>query len=323
MAGVTSPSMPVWMIRNTVRGNRTFCTLNEGLGKVLRYGANGPEVLERLRWMGGTLGPALQKALARSGPIALKPLMARALHMGDEMHNRNAAASSLLFKLLAPALLRAGIAERTAAEVLDFINGNDHFFLNVAMPACKAMLDAAAGVPGSTMVVAMARNGTEFGIRLSGTGERWFTTPAPFLDGLFFAGYTKEDASRDIGDSAITETAGIGGFSMAAAPAIVQFVGGTPREALAHTLAMGHITLWANRAFTIPSLDFSGAPAGIDARKVVDTGILPIINSGIAHREAGIGQIGAGITRAPMACFTQAVVALEEMRRAQESAGPA
>jgi len=191
------------------------------------------------------------------------------------------------------------------------------------MPACKAMLDAAAGVADSSMVVAMARNGTDFGIRLSGTGECWFTTQAPFLDGLFFAGYTKADASRDIGDSAITETAGIGGFAMAAAPAIVQFVGGTPREALENTLTMRHITLGANRAFTIPALDFSGSPAGIDARKVVDTGILPIINSGIAHREPGIGQIGAGITRAPMACFTQAVLALEQSRRAGSGAGQA
>jgi hypothetical protein len=195
---------------------------------------------------------------------------------------------------------------------MEFINGNDHFFLNVAMATCKSMLDAAANIGASSMVVAMARNGTDFGIRLSGTGARWFTAPAPFLDGLFFAGYTKADASPDIGDSAITETAGLGGFAMAAAPAIVQFVVGTPRQALENTLAMRQITLGSHEAFTIPALDFSGTPAGIDARKVVDRGILPIINSGIAHREAGIGQVGAGITSAPMACFTQAVAALAQ-----------
>jgi hypothetical protein len=318
MAGVTSPSMPVWIVRNRTHGNRAFCNLNEGLGKVLRYGANGPEVIERLKWMGRVLGPTLEKTLIGRGPIALKPLMARALQMGDEMHNRNAAASALLFKQLAPGLLRAEVPGGTAAEVLEFINGNDHFFLNVAMAACKAMLEAAAGVEASSMVVVMARNGTEFGIRLSGTGSRWFTATAPYLDGLFFAGYSKADASRDIGDSAITETAGLGGFAMAAAPAIVQFVGGTPRQAVENTLAMGHITVGSHPAFTIPALDFRGVPAGIDARKVVDRRILPIINSGIAHREAGIGQIGAGITNAPMACFSQAIVALAQQLESQD-----
>ena len=180
------------------------------------------------------------------------------------------------------------------------------------MAACKAMLDAAHGVPDSSMVTAMARNGVEFGIRVSGTGDRWFTAPAPIVDGLFFPGYTTADAAPDLGDSAITETAGVGGFAMAAAPAIVKFVGGAPQDAIDNTMAMTHITIGRNEAFTLPPLNFAGSPAGIDIRKVVDTGILPIINTGIAHREAGVGQIGAGITRAPLACFTQAVSALAE-----------
>lgn len=312
MAGVTSPSMPVWIVRNRTHGNRAFSTLNEGLGKVLRYGANSPEVLARLQWMGATLGPALARALDHTGPIELKPLIARALHMGDELHNRNAAASALLFKRLAPALLRAGVAPSEAAAGLEFVNGNDHFFLNLGMATCKAMLDPAAGVPGSSMVVTMARNGTEFGIRVSGCDGRWFTAPAPVADGLFFTGYTRADAGGDIGDSAITETAGLGGFAMAAAPAVVQFVGGTAEEALRNTLTMRHITIGTNRAFTLPALEFAGTPAGIDICEVVDTGLLPVINTGIAHRQAGVGQIGAGITHAPLACFNQAVVALAE-----------
>jgi len=194
--------------------------------------------------------------------------------------------------------------------VIEFIAGNDHFFLNISMAACKAMLDAAHGVPGSSVVTAMARNGVEFGIRVSGLGERWFTAPAPIVDGLYFSGFQKTNAAPDLGDSAITETAGVGGFAMAAAPAIVKFVGGSAQDALANTLAMTHITLRRNGAFTLPALDFAGTPACIDARRVVDTGILPVINTGIAHKEPGVGQIGAGVTRAPLACFTQAVLEL-------------
>ena len=312
MAGVISPSMPVWIVGDREHGNRAYCNLHEGLGKVLRFGANGPEVIERLRWMAGVLAPALAAALERLGGMELKPLIAQALHMGDEVHNRNVAASALLLKRLLPTLLRADTGPAELAAVAEFIAGNDHFFLNLSMAACKAMLDAAAEVPNSSMVTAMARNGVEFGIRLSGTGAAWFTAPAPVVHGLFFPGYGAADAAPDLGDSAITETAGLGGFAMAAAPAIVQFVGGTPQDAIANTDEMTHITLGRSGALTLPALDFAGTPAGIDARKVVDTGIAPIINTGIAHREAGIGQIGAGITRAPLACFAQAVVALAD-----------
>jgi hypothetical protein len=312
MAGVISPSMPVWLVVDRAHGNRACCNLNEGLGKVLRFGANGPEVQGRLRWMRDVLAPALAAALEVSGGLELKPLIAQALHMGDEVHNRNVAASSLLLKRLVPALLRTDVAPAEIASVVDFIAGNDHFFLNLSMAACKAMLDAAAGVPGSSLVTAMARNGVEFGIRLSGTGDAWFTAPAPVVEGLLFPGYTSADAAPDLGDSAITETAGLGGFAMAASPAIVQFVGGSPQDAIASSLEMGHITLGRNGAFTLPALDFTGTPAGIDARKVVDSGIAPIINTGIAHKQAGIGQIGAGITRAPLACFAKAILALAE-----------
>lgn len=310
MAGIISPSMPVWIVTNTTNGNAAFSNFNEGLGKALRFGANGPDVITRLKWMEQVLAPALRAGVELLGGIDLKPMMAQALHMGDEVHNRNAAASALFLKRLISALLKTGLPSGDIAAVVDFIAGNDHFFLNMSMAACKAMLDAAHGVPGSSMVTAMARNGVEFGIRVSGTGNRWFTAPAPIVDGLFFPGYTTADAAPDLGDSAITETAGVGGFAMAASPAIVKFVGGTPQDAIDNTIAMTHITVGRNNAFTLPALNFAGSPAGIDIRKVVDTGIQPIINTGIAHREAGIGQIGAGITRAPLDCFTQAVSAL-------------
>ncbi|CAI9410458.1 hypothetical protein ANOBCDAF_02260 [Pleomorphomonas sp. T1.2MG-36] len=306
MAGVISPSMPVFVVENRSGGNRAFSNLNEGLGKVLRFGANGPEVLERLTFMRDSLAPALSAALDATGPIELKPLMAQALHMGDEIHNRNVAASGLLIRRLAPALARLP----AGADALAFIAANDHFFLNLSMAACKAMLDAAAGVPGSSMVTVMARNGVNFGIRLSGTGDRWFEAPANPVEGLFFPGYGVEDAAADLGDSAITETAGVGGFAMAASPAIVKFVGGSPADALAHSRAMQAITLTRHPAFTLPALDFAGSGAGIDARLVVDRNMLPVINTGIAHRRAGIGQIGAGITTAPLVAFIDALTAL-------------
>jgi hypothetical protein len=320
MAGIISPSMPLFVVENRSTGNRAFCNFNEGLGKVLRFGANGPEVITRLRMLAEVVAPTLRAALLRTGGIELKPLMSQALNMGDEVHNRNAAATALFIKRIAPALIEAEVSRADAATALSFIAANDHFFLNLSMAACKAMCDAAAGVAGSSMVTAMARNGVNFGVRLSGTGDAWFEAPANPVNGLYFPGYSIADAAADLGDSAITETAGVGGFAMAAAPAIVKFVGGAPSDAMHHSLRMRAITLGANPSFTLPALDFAAAAAGIDARKVVDCGVLPVINSGIAHREAGVGQIGAGVTTAPMACFTAAVKALARSVAAMEQA---
>jgi Protein of unknown function (DUF1116)/Bacterial Ig-like domain len=297
MAGVISASMPVVIVEDPVSGVRACSNLNEGLGRVLRYGANDEAVLERLRWMAAVLGPDLARAL-EAGPIDLAEINQRALQMGDELHNRHRAATSLLFRELA---LRG-----LPAESLRFIDGNDYFYLNLVMAAAKAACDAAAGVPGSTMVVAMARNGTEFGIRVSGSAGSWFTAPAAVPVGLFLGSYTQADANPDIGDSAITETYGLGGFAMAAAPAIARVVGGTAQSALEATLEMYEITLEENPRHQMPALDFRGTPTGIDVRRVVETGIRPVINTGIAHRQAGIGQVGAGLVRAPLEPFLAA-----------------
>ncbi|NDV13553.1 DUF1116 domain-containing protein [Crenobacter caeni] len=312
MGGIISPSMPVFVVRDSEHGHLTFSNMNEGLGKVLRFGAYSDDVLERLAWMRDELAPVLAGAIEALGGVELKPLMAQALHMGDEVHNRNAAATGLLLKKLVPAILRLDIDAGLKARAIEFVSANDHFFLNLSMAACKAMLLAAEGVPGSSMVTGMGRNGVRFGIRLSGTGDTWFTAPAPVVHGLFFSGFGPDDAAPDLGDSVITETAGVGGFAMAASPAIVRFVGGSASDALAHSLAMREITLGQNPAFTLPSLDFASSAAGIDARKVVDTGIMPVINTGIAHKEAGVGQVGAGITHAPAECFHQALRALAQ-----------
>jgi hypothetical protein len=306
MAGVVSPSMPVFVVENASHGNRAYATLNEGLGKVLRFGAYEADVITRLRWFADTLGPALSRTLRAHGPVDLAAISAQALQMGDEGHNRNVAATSLFARTIAPALVRS-VERETAAAALDFIRGNDHFYLNLSMAACKATLDAAHRIVGSTVVTAMARNGVEFGIRISGAAGAWFTAPVGVPDGLYFPGYGPQDANPDLGDSAITETCGFGGFAMAAAPAIVRFVGGTPADAHDLTREMYRITLARHPGFTIAALGFQGTPTAIDARRVVETGVLPVINTGIAHRLPGIGQIGAGIARAPMACFADGV----------------
>jgi len=312
MAGVVTASMPVWIVENVYAGNRAYCTLNEGLGKVLRYGAYGAEVVERLNWMRDLLAPILGAALAAHGPIDLRSLLAQALQMGDEGHNRNRAGTSLLIRELAPHLVRLDRSSSEIARVLEFLHSNDHFFLNLTMPAGKCALDAAENVPGSSLITAMARNGTEFGIRVSGTGDRWFTAPAPMVDGLYLPGFSASDAAPDIGDSAITETAGYGGFAMAAAPAIVQFVGGTPQLALDTTTRMRSITLAESRTYQIPALGFRGTPTGIDVLKVAESGVVPAINTGIAHKEPGIGMVGAGLVTPPFAVFAEAARALAE-----------
>ncbi|GII27361.1 YlbE family protein [Planotetraspora mira] len=308
MAGVVSPSMWMLEVTDAEHGGTAYCSLNEGLGKVLRYGAYGIEVVERLRWMGEVLGPVLQATLSRTGPLDLRSLIAQALQMGDELHNRNRAATSLLVRELAPAIVDA--APERAAEVLRFVNGNDHFFLNAGMAAAKVSADAARNVPGSSLVVAMARNGTEFGIQVSGLGDRWFTGPAGVPDGLYLGAYGPEDANPDIGDSTITETSGLGGFAMAAAPAIVRFVGGDVADAVAATTSMYEITLAEHPAYQIPGLGFRGTPVGIDVTLVARTGILPVVNTGIAGRVAGTGQVGAGLVSPPVEAFTAALEAL-------------
>lgn len=311
MAGVTTPSMPVAIIQDGAGDGISYSTLNEGLGKVLRYGAFAPEVVERLQWMDRVLGPVLGAALRNRGPIDLLSLIAQALQMGDDGHNRNRAVTSLFLREIGGALVDgadAPVDQRLG--VFEFIDGNDHFMLNLVMAAGKLGSDAAAGVEASSLVTVMARNGTDFGVRLSGTGDEWFTAPAPPVDGLYLGGFTEQDASPDIGDSTITETVGLGGFAMAAAPAIVGFVGGTASGAVRRTLAMYEITLAEHPSFQIPMLEFRGTPVGIDAARVVRTGVLPQINTGVAGKEPGTGMVGAGLVEAPMECFVDGINSL-------------
>jgi len=312
MAGLISPSMSVYIVEDQTHGHLAFSGLNEGYGKVLRYGAYSEEVIGRLRWMDDVMAPVLDAAIKEVGGIDIRALIAEALHMGDEGHNRNKSGSLLYLKALAPGIAKVCKDTQVASDILKFLGDNALSVLNPVMAACKAMCDAAHNIEGSTVVSAMARNGTDFGIRVSGLGDRWFTALAPPVNGLYFPGFSADDANPDLGDSTITETAGIGGFAMAAAPAIVTFVGGTAPLAMETTLEMYEITVAHHKIFTIPALDFQGTPTGIDIARVVEKGITPRVNTGVAHKDAGVGQIGAGLVRPPISMFEQALVAFAE-----------
>ncbi|MCM3142645.1 DUF1116 domain-containing protein [Brevibacillus sp. MER 51] len=313
MAGVTSASMFMHVVKNKTYGNIAYTNLSEQMAKILRMGANDESVIARLNWMRDVLGPMLRDAMKIAGEIDLRLMLAQALHMGDECHNRNNAGTSLLIQALTPYILETDFTKEQKREVFEFVASSDYFSGPTWMAMCKCALDAAHGIENSTIVTTMARNGVEFGIRVSGmAGNTWFTGPAQKVIGPMFAGYKPEDSGLDIGDSAITETYGIGGFAMAAAPAIVALVGGTVEEAIGFSTTMKEITTAENPNVTIPLLDFSGVPTGIDIRQVIQTGILPIINTAIAHKDAGIGMIGAGITYPPMEAFEKALLAVTE-----------
>jgi len=315
MTGIITPSMPVFVVENRTHGNRGHVTINEGLGKVLRFGANDASVVERLRWLAAEAGPILGAAIRATGGVGLRALMAQALRMGDDMHQRNLAASCLLARALMGRLARVTADADAIARVADFIAANDQFFLNLAMAVGKAATDPCRGIPDSTLVVAMARNGTDFGIRVAGLGDRWFTAPVEMPRGLYFPGFTQDDANPDMGDSAIVETIGLGAMAMAASPAVARFVGaGGFQDAVRNTAEMAEICLGEHPHFRMPTLDERGTPVGIDIRRVVETGITPMINTGIAGKTPGTGQVGAGVARAPLACFVQALEAFAERK---------
>ena len=313
MTGMTTLSQPLMVVENKAFGNRAYCAINEGLGKVMRFGGNDEEVRDRLKWIRDILGPALGRAVRACEGVPLKSLVGRGLTMGDEMHQRNVACSGLILRELAPHLARTSHEPQDLADILAFIGGNDQFFLNIAMAMGKAIMDPVRNIENSTVVTAMARNGTDFGIRVSGTGDQWFTAPVEMPEGLYFPGFSEKDANPDMGDSTIIETIGLGGFAMAASPAVAGFVGAGPAsEALNFTRTMAEITVSENPEWAIPAMDYQGVPTGIDIRRVVETGLAPTINTGIAHKEPGVGQVGAGVVRAPLKCFEQALFAFAE-----------
>lgn len=307
MAGIISPSMPVFVFENQTYGNKSYVTINEGLGKTLRFGANDETVIKRLKWIDYVLGPVLKEALSICGSVDITTMLSRGIQRGDECHNRNKASTSLFIRHIAPWMVRTSFSREDIADSLAFMDSNDHFFLNLSMGMSKATMDVVVDIPNSTIVSCMATNGFNFGIKVAGIGNKWIVGPAGYAEGKYFKGFSEKDANRVMGDSYVSEPAGIGGFAMAAAPGICSFIGLTVQEAIKFTEKMYEITIAEHELFQIPLLGFRGTPLGIDIRKVIKSGILPIINTGIAHKKAGIGQIGAGITRPPLICFEKAL----------------
>ena len=310
MTGIISASMPVIIAKDLTSGNAAYSTFNEGGGQVLWFGAFGKETLKRLKWIKDEFAPVMKKVFAKSGEISVWNILSQGIQMGDECHNRHGASTNIFLKSVAEPLFSLNITRRKAMQIYKFISGNSHFFLNFTMVGCKLAMDAAHDVRNSTLVTVMSRNGTDFGIRVSGLGDKWFVAKSPYLpDALYNPGYGPGDGAPDMGDSSIIETMGLGGFAIAAAPSMASFAGGGFKDAVDITNKMSLITVVKNSKFAIPSLDFQGTPTGIDIRKVIDTAILPSINSAVLDKGLGAGQIGAGIVKAPYECFTKSLSA--------------
>ncbi|TFG75662.1 MAG: DUF1116 domain-containing protein [Thermodesulfobacteriales bacterium] len=310
MTGIISASMPVLVTKDLTYGNTSYSTFNEGGGKVLWFGSVEKETITRLRYMRDEFAPIMKRVIKKMGGIPIWSVLAQGIQMGDECHNRHAASTNIFLKNIVETLFSLNISKEKAFKVYKFIAGNSHFFLNITMTACKLAMVAASDIENSTIVTVMSRNGTDFGIRVSGLGDKWFIAPSPLLlDALYNPGYGLEDGAPDIGDSSIIETMGLGGFAIAAAPSMASFAGGGFQDSIKIVKQMGQITTTKNPKFGIPCLDFEGTPTGIDIRKVVETEILPSINSAVVHKSSGAGQIGAGIVHAPYECFTKAIMA--------------
>jgi hypothetical protein len=303
MAGIISPSMPILVVKNERYGNVCYGRFVEDK---VQFGRFDRGAVESLKFWSETLAPSLAKAIRKSEGVDLKSIMAKALHMGDELHNRPAAGTLLFASVIIPYLVEV-VDRNDLIKITKYFSENEIFFLCMSMAACKAIMNAASEIEYSTLVTAMARNGTDFGIKVSALGNKWFVGTASMIDGVYFPGYGPDDANLDMGDSAITETAGIGGFALADSPAILSLIGGSAEDAIKYTKQMREITMTLNDMFSLPILDFQGTATGIDLRKVIRTGILPVIDTAIAHKEPGIGMIGAGLVRPPIDAFKKAL----------------
>jgi Protein of unknown function (DUF1116). len=312
MCGIISPSMQVVVTENVTYGNKSWSTFNEGKGNVIWMGTYNEGTIERLRWMRDVFAPSLRAALrTRDEGVDIFKIIAEGTSMGDEVHARSAACTLLLLRQLVPMLLATSIERSTVARIIEFISQNNHSFLSLTLTACKAAADAAHGIPNATVVTAMSRNGVNFALRVGGIKDQWFIAPtAPMDEAIYYSGYGPQDAAGDIGDSAIVETMGLGGMIIGAAPSISSFVGGSMQHSRQSMAAMRTICAGANPAFAPGAVDFTPAPLGVDIRKVVRLGLTPIIDTGVLHKASGVGQIGTGIARAPMAAFHKALAAM-------------
>ncbi len=309
MASAMGPSTPMFVVGMDDR--RAFSPLNQGPGRTAWFGVDAPEAVDRLRWLADVGGPLLAAALRTAEPVNVFALAAQGVQMGDDLHMRTQATGNLLLRSLFADLVET--AHAGLSEFARYWSSNHLFFLNIAMAAAKVTTAWASEVPDSSAVVTMARNGTTFGVQVTGAGDGWFTASAPPVEhAMYYSGYGPESSAPDIGDSAVLELIGLGGPAAAGAPAVAAFVGGTMADARAVTEEMAHIALGRSSRFTLPVLDYAGTPVGVDVRKVIELQIAPAINTGILHKSDGSGQVGAGVAVAPMSVFRDALLALDE-----------
>lgn len=313
VAGVVTPTMPV-VVAETSTGSLAFSPLNEGRGRVLRFGATDSATIERLSWMRDELAPLLNAAVSATERIDLTSFMAEALRRGDECHNRNVGVSAALLLRLAPPIIRTARTSDAAARALEWAGGNPQFFLSFAIAAAKAIAREAHNVPGSPIVTCVAANGIRIGIQVSGCGDEWFVTDSPLGNTKISDGYTIDDAQPALGDSFITEVVGLGACALSAAPAISSFLGTSQSDSENIVETMRRVCAGTSSRFVIPSGGYVGTPLGIDVSKVVSAATSPIVEYGLAHKRPGIGQIGAGLTEVPMAPFEQALDQLKRRR---------
>jgi hypothetical protein len=308
MCGVTSASMPVFVVQDKVHGNQAYDWQQTDMTS---FGQSYEEGVKEIEFVQNTLAPVMAAAIRHAGGLNVKQLLAQGLQMGDELHGLFDATRGAFLGWILPHILRTDFPKETLAQVGDYFNtyGGRWYCGNMMMGACKVMMDSARGIKYSTIVTAMARNGVEFGIKVSGMGDKWFLGPASPITGFMFPGFKVEESELDIGDSAISETRGLGGTALPSSPSQARLLGEDFQTAVNHTRAMREVSVSEDQLFRIPYMDFSGVPVGIDIRKVVQTSIVPKIDTGMAHKEGGHGIIGTGITEAPIQAFKNAVVA--------------
>jgi hypothetical protein len=310
MATAIGPSAPVYVVHMKAGGTTAFSSINQGSGQVAWFGVDSPEAIERLRFVRDVVGPVLAGALASKGSTDVFSLAAQGVPMGDDVHMRVQATTNLFLRDLLPHLVSSTHSGAEAAAT--FLSGNHLMFLNLAMAAAKSLVMWAGEVPNSSIITTMSRNGTTYGIRLPGRDDEWFITESPPIQqALYYPGQGPETSANDIGDSAVLELIGLGGPAAANSPAVAGFLGGRMSHAIAATRKMQRICVGESSRFRLPILDNVGTPVGIDLRLVVESGITPAVNTGIVHVSAGTGQVGAGVATAPLACFVEALLALD------------
>ncbi|MEA3117741.1 MAG: hypothetical protein QOI13_1011 [Paraburkholderia sp.] len=299
MTGVVRPRQTVMRIENRAGSGVAHATLAEAGRRVLRFGFYDEAVAAGLDHLDQVVGPALARALPAGG-LPLLPLIAEGVALGDDVHQRNIGGMYAFVRQLSD----------LETSLRAWLLGNPQHFLNYAMAGAKLALDRAHDIPDSSIVTAISRNGVSCGVRIAGCGERWFTAPASFPDGGFFAPHTPLDAQGDLGDSAIMEAYGLGGTIAHCSPELARLM----QQDWQAASAVGHRmrSLFDSAHPTIaPALaGEAGAGLGLDAQRVVDAGEPIRIHTGIAHRDGVTGWIGIGVATASVACFDAALRAL-------------